>query len=68
MAVTQRKKAVAVSTAIKVGTRATLQKCKHSWNNGLKVTVTAVLGADDFTVTDSAKRNYHVGLKNLNLA
>lgn len=67
MAITQKKKVAATRTVIKVGMKAILQKCKHSWNNGLKVTVTEVLGADDFVVTDSAKMRYHVGLKNLKL-
>jgi hypothetical protein len=50
----------------KVGDRATLQKCKHRWNNGLEVVIVAAnVAEDEYKGKDSEGRGYILGRKNI---
>ena len=57
------------ATGINVGDKFYLINCKHTWNNGMRVTVDCVNGIDDFDVSgidcDGYKLNLRVGRFNL---
>jgi hypothetical protein len=50
---------------VQVGQTYTLHKCKHSWNNGVVVTIKKVEGDDEYLAESEDGRKFIVGIKNL---
>jgi hypothetical protein len=52
-------------TDLKVGQTITLQKCKHSWLNGLPAKITAIDIKKDDISCKSKEGNHAIGIKNV---